>query len=209
MRQLTLLITMFLFFVSQAAGQTTFGSITGVVTDPSGAVVPGVTVSVTNEGTGLDRKVVTSSGGVFNVPNLDVGTYRVTVTATGFATYERSGLVLSSNQVLNIDASLKLETTATVTEVQAATPAISTETSSLSDVKSNQVLQQLPLEMSRHAADKGFYTYTFLSTGTSSVTIDEHSGDQRRADTVWNSAHDGWHCSDGLLRRRESSPAKL
>ena len=170
MRQLTLLITMFLFFVSQATGQTTFGSITGVVTDPSGAVVPGVTVSVTNEGTGLDRKVVTSSGGVFNVPNLDVGTYRVTVTATGFATYERSGLVLSSNQVLNIDASLKLETTATVTEVQAATPAISTETSSLSDVKSNQVLQQLPLEMSRHAADKGFYTYTFLSTGTSSVT---------------------------------------
>jgi Carboxypeptidase regulatory-like domain/TonB dependent receptor-like, beta-barrel len=170
MRQLTLLITMLLFFVSQATGQTTFGSITGVVTDPSGAVVPGVTVSVTNEGTGLDRKVVTSSGGVFNVPNLDVGTYRVTVTAPGFATYERSGLVLSSNQVLNIDASLKLETASTVTEVQAATPAISTETSSLSDVKSNQVLQQLPLEMSRHAADKGFYTYTFLSTGTSSVT---------------------------------------
>lgn len=170
MRQLTLLITMFLFFVSQATGQTTFGSITGVVTDPSGAVVPGVTVSVTNEGTGLERKVVTSSGGVFNVPNLDVGTYRVTVTAPGFATYERSGLVLSSNQVLNIDASLKLETTATVTEVQAATPAISTETSALTNVKSNHVLQQLPLEMSRHLADKGFYTYTFLNTGTSSVT---------------------------------------
>src|SRR4029434_440804 len=97
-----------------------FCFMTGSVTHPSGAVVPGVTVSVTNEGTGLERKVVTSSGGVFNVPNLDVGTYRVTVTATGFATSERSGLVLSSNQVLNIDASLKLETTSTVTEVQAA-----------------------------------------------------------------------------------------
>jgi Carboxypeptidase regulatory-like domain/TonB dependent receptor len=170
MRQLTLLITMFLFFVSQAVAQTTFGSITGSVTDPSGAVVPGVTVSVTNEGTGLERKVTTSASGVFNVPNLDVGTYRVMVTAPGFATYERGGLVLSSNQVLNIDASLKLETAVTVTEVQAATPAISTETSALSDVKSNQVLQQLPLEMSRHLADKGFYTYTFLNTGTSSVT---------------------------------------
>src|SRR4030095_8927608 len=138
MRQLALYFTMFLFFVSSAVGQTTFGSIPGSVTDPSGAVVPGVTVSVTNEGTGLERKVVTSSGGVFNVPNLDVGTYGVTVTATGFATYERSGLVLSSNQVLNIDASLKLETTSTVTEVQAATPAIHTATTSLSDVTPQQ-----------------------------------------------------------------------
>jgi hypothetical protein len=161
---------MFLFFVSQAAGQTTFGSITGVVTDPSGAVVPGVTVTVTNEGTGLERKVTTSGGGVFNVPSLDVGTYRVTVNAPGFATFERSGVVLSSNQVLNINAGLTLETTVTVTEVRAATPAINTETSTLTDVKTNQLLQQLPLEMSRHLADKGFYTYTFLTTGTSSVT---------------------------------------
>src|SRR4029453_15728861 len=170
MRQLALYFTMFLFFVSSAVGQTTFGSITGSVTDPRGAVVPGGRVSGHKGGPGLGPKQGPHPGGGFNVPNLDGGTYRVTVTATGFATYERSGLVLSSNQVLNIDASLKLETTSTVTEVQRATPAISTETSSLSDVKSNQVLQQLPLEMSRHAADKGFYTYTFLSTGTSSVT---------------------------------------
>ena len=115
-------------------------------------------------------KATTSSGGAFNAPNLDVGKYRLTVTAPGFARYERAGLALSSNQVLNVDASIELATTATITEVRAATPAISTETSSLSDSKTNEVLQQLPLEMSRHLADKGFYTYTFLSTGTSSVT---------------------------------------
>jgi hypothetical protein len=158
-------------FVSQAAGQTTFGSITGTVTDPSGGVIPGAGVAVTSEGTGIERKVTTSAGGVFNVPNLDVGRYRVTVTASGFARYERSGLVLSSNQVLNVDATLELSTTTTITEVRGAAPAISTETSSLSDVKTNEVLQQLPLEMTRHLADKGFYTYAFLSTGTSSVTF--------------------------------------
>lgn len=159
-----------LWLTTAASGQTTFGSITGTVADPSGAVVPGASVSVNNEGTGIERKVTTSAGGLFNVPNLDVGRYRVTITASGFARYERSGLILSSNQVLNVDAGLELATTTTITEVRGAAPAISTETSSLSDVKTNQVLQQLPLEMSRHLADKGFYTYSFLTTGTSSVT---------------------------------------
>ena len=74
------------------------------------------------------------------------------------------------NQILNVDVRLELATTATVTEVQAVAAAISTETSSLSDVKTNDVMEQLPLQMSRHLADKGFYTYTFLNTGTSSVT---------------------------------------
>jgi hypothetical protein len=161
---------MLLLFAAHAAGQTTFGSITGTVVDPTGAVVPSAAVSVINEGTGLERKLTTSTGGVFNAPNLDLGVYRVTVTAAGFARYERKGLVLSSNQVLNVDAELELATTATITEVREAPPAISTETSSLSDAKNNEVLQQLPLEMSRHLADKGFYTYTLLSTGTSSVT---------------------------------------
>jgi hypothetical protein len=170
MRQNVLYLAIFLLFATQVAGQTTFGSITGTVTDPTGAVVPGANVLVINQGTGLERKVTTSAGGVFNVPNLDVGMYRVAVTASGFARYERSGLVLNSNQVVNVDTSLELATTATITEIRAAAPAISTETSSLSDVKTNEVLQQLPLEMSRHLADKGFYTYTFLSTGTSSVT---------------------------------------
>ena len=159
-----------LLFASEVAGQTTFGSITGTVVDPTGAVIPGASVAVISEGTGLERKVVTSAGGVFNVPNLEVGNYRVIVSASGFARYERSGLILSSNQSLNIDAELELATTATLTEVRDAAPAISTETSSLSDAKNNHVLQQLPLEMSRHLADKGFYTYTLLSTGTSSVT---------------------------------------
>src|SRR5262245_9492771 len=146
-------------FVSQCAGQTTFGSITGTVADPTSAVVPNATVTVTNEGTGSARKVSTGSGGSFNVPNLDLGTYRVSISAAGFARYERGGLILSTNQVLNVDARLELATTATVTEVHGSAPAINTETSSLSDVKTNQHLEQLPLEITRHLADKGFYTY--------------------------------------------------
>ncbi len=159
-----------LLLANPAFTQTTFGSITGTVTDPTGAVIPEASVSVANQLTGIERKVTTSAAGVFNVPNLDIGTYRVTVTASGFARYERPDLVLNSNQTLNVDARLELATTATVTEVRGAMTAISTETSSLTDVKTNDVMEQLPLQMSRHLADKGFYTYTFLNTGVSSVT---------------------------------------
>ncbi len=122
MRKLTLFCGIVLFLVSQAAGQTTFGSITGAVTDPTGAVIPGAGVSVINDGTGIERKFTTSAGGVFNVPNLDVGRYRVSVTAPGFARYERTGLILSSNQVVNVDVRLELATTTTMTEVSAAAP---------------------------------------------------------------------------------------
>src|SRR5215510_2673191 len=148
--------------VSSSYGQTTFGQITGTVVDPSGAVVPGATVTVINEGTQIAREASTSTSGVFSITNLNVGTYRVRIRVTGFSTFERGGLILSANQIINVNATLALGTTETVTEVTAASPAIATETSTLADVRTSRDLIQLPLELSRHQADKGFYTYAFL-----------------------------------------------
>src|SRR5437868_4187755 len=97
-----LLLTTFTF------GQSTFGSFTGSVKDPSGAVIPGAEVEVVNEGTGVTRKLTTSSAGVFNVPSLNLGTYRIRVSARGFNTYNRQNLVLEANQVINLDIDLTL-----------------------------------------------------------------------------------------------------
>src|SRR5215472_4180746 len=72
-------------FLPFAFGQSTFGSFTGMVKDPTGALVPAATVEVTNEGTGTSRQVTTNSAGVFNVPNLDLGVYQVRISAKGFA----------------------------------------------------------------------------------------------------------------------------
>jgi hypothetical protein len=58
--------------------QTTFGSITGTVTDQKG-VIPNALVSIVNEGTGVERKVLTTANGVYKVPNLGVGSYRVRI----------------------------------------------------------------------------------------------------------------------------------
>src|SRR5260370_34996089 len=94
--------------VSEVFGQTTFATITGTVTDPSGAVLPGAKVTVTSEGEGTVRDVLTGSTGVFTVPNLTVGTYRLHVTATGFGAHDRTGIILSANQVVNADVKMAL-----------------------------------------------------------------------------------------------------
>ena len=80
--------------ISNSFGQTTFASITGTVSDPSGAVLPGARVSVSNEGEGTVRDLTTGSTGVFSVPNLTVGTYRLQVTAAGFGQFGQKLLFL-------------------------------------------------------------------------------------------------------------------
>src|SRR5258708_4600762 len=80
-------------------GQTTTATITGTVTDPSGAVVPSAKVLVTSEAEGSVRDMLTGPTGVFTAPNLTVGRYRLQVTAAGFASYELTGVTLSANQI--------------------------------------------------------------------------------------------------------------
>jgi hypothetical protein len=136
--------------------------------DPSGAVVPGAQVQVTNEGTGAVREVKTSSSGVFNVSDLEGGAYRISVTATGFATYDQATLNLIANQVMKLNVTLALATKATVTEVTAAAPVIDTSNATLASVVTSQGMEEVPL-VSRHHADAGFYDFMLLNPGTAQV----------------------------------------
>ncbi|MGH9470636.1 MAG: carboxypeptidase regulatory-like domain-containing protein, partial [Terriglobia bacterium] len=157
-----------LVFASAGWGQSTFGSITGIVTDPSGAVIPNAAVGVTNEATGVVRRVTTTTAGVFDVPTLDLGAYTVRISAKGFTTYNRSGLQLGANQILNLNVQLKLGAASTVVQVQGATPVINTEATDISGSMSHQAIEQLPL-VSRHTGDQGIYTYTLFNTGVEAV----------------------------------------
>jgi hypothetical protein len=89
---------------SEAFGQSSAAQITGVVADASGAILPGVDVSVTQTETGLKRSTITSDTGMYVLPNLPVGPYRLEATLPGFRTYARTGLVLQvgSNGVFNV-----------------------------------------------------------------------------------------------------------
>src|SRR5436190_3123315 len=157
-----------LLLVPFAFGQSTFGSFTGTVKDPSGAVVPGATIEVINEGTGNTRQATTSSAGVFNVPNLDLGAYKVRVSAKGFSTYERTGLRLTANQIIDLPVELTLGTTTGIVEVQVLAPMISTETTDISGSVSHEAMEALPL-VSRHTGDGGVYVFTTLTTGAAAV----------------------------------------
>lgn len=90
-----------------AVAQSTFGSITGVITDPQGAIVPGATVTVTNRQTEAVRTSVTGGDGTFLIPNLDAGNYRIAVSLSGFADLTRD-VTLLARQVLRIDSQLSL-----------------------------------------------------------------------------------------------------
>src|SRR5260370_42383320 len=100
-------------FVTSTSGQTIFGSITGTVTDPTGAVVPGAPITLTNEETGVIRRASSGANGVFAIVDLQPGNYRLHVEAAGFAAMDRTGLALYANRVVNVDLQLSLGTSAT------------------------------------------------------------------------------------------------
>ena len=91
---------------SVAFAQGGSAAITGTVFDQDKAVLPGVTVTVTNEATGIARDTVTGAEGLFVMPTLVPGTYSVRAELAGFQTQERRGLVLNIGQELSVDLTL-------------------------------------------------------------------------------------------------------
>jgi hypothetical protein len=143
--------------------QSFFGSITGMVEDPGRVAVPGADVTVTNHVTTLTRRVTANSVGVFSSPNLDIDPYSVKISARGVSSCDRQNLALMANQIINVEASLKLGSSSELVQVREASPIISTEAN---DISTSMRGEALPL-IGRHAADCGIYTCSMLATGTS------------------------------------------
>jgi hypothetical protein len=90
------------------AAQDISGTIIGTVTDESGAVLPGVTVTLRNTATGIERSAVTGAGGVYTAPALPIGTYDLTFEPAGFLTRSVQGIELHVNDRLEINMKLGL-----------------------------------------------------------------------------------------------------
>jgi hypothetical protein len=112
------------------------GTITGAVTDLTGAVVPGAAVTITNVGTGVVTPVKTNGSGEFSQPGLNVGNYSVSVTMTGFNTYEQNNFYLAPTSVYAVkvilkpgDATDKIEVQSDAVHPEVSTNEISTEIS--------------------------------------------------------------------------------
>ena len=106
-----------LMLARPVAAQERFGGLTGTVTDASGAVLPGTTVTVTNKATGASRSVITSGEGLYTVPDLDPGRYTVSVELSGFAKAEFPDVAITLGKIIKVDAQLKVGDLSEVVQV--------------------------------------------------------------------------------------------
>ncbi|HEX4276628.1 MAG TPA: carboxypeptidase-like regulatory domain-containing protein, partial [Bryobacteraceae bacterium] len=131
---------------SLAFGQVGNGTITGTVSDPAGAVVPGARVEATNAQTGVVFPAVSTNTGNYTIPDLAVGTYSVSAKVTGFKAYQHPGLAVGAAQTIREDITLQVgnATTETVT-VTAEASLLKTESGDVSHNVSIDQLDDLPL----------------------------------------------------------------
>src|SRR5213592_4191729 len=118
----------------------------GRVTDESGAVLPGVTVTATQTQTGFSRTGVTDAAGSYLMPNLPVGPYRLEVALQGFRTYVRTGIVLQVGATPTINAVLGVGTLEETVSVEAAAPIVDVRSAGISEVVENERIVELPLQ---------------------------------------------------------------
>ncbi len=128
-----------------ALGQTTSGTITGVVTDSSGALVPGAAITVHNADTGFNYQATSTSTGNYTVAQLPTGTYDVQVVANGFRQFERKSLLVEPANVLRIDVPMQLGTTTDTITVTEETPMLKTENSATVYNVNFQQIEDLPI----------------------------------------------------------------
>ena len=126
-------------------GQVVGGSISGLVTDASGAALGDAHVLIRNTETGTERALVTGSNGRYSAPSLSVGRYDVTVTCAGFSSQKRSGVVLTIGQSNQVDVTLSVGSVAQDVVVDAAPPVINTSTQQTSGLVDERQVKQLPL----------------------------------------------------------------
>ena len=124
--------------------QVVNASLTGSATDPSGAVVPKASVTATQTSTNLEQKTTTDSAGYYLFPALLVGTYTVTVEATGFKKAVHDNIVLGVGQRARSDFSLEVGPVTQAVEVRASAVALQTEDASPSTVIGNNLVLDVP-----------------------------------------------------------------
>lgn len=144
LRQVRFVALIWLFSLSiWAQGPT--GQIVGTVTDPSGGLIAGAAVTITNTGTNVQRAVTTNSSGIYDAPALPPGAYSVKVAMSGFRSEERTNIELQVDQVARLDFSLQVGNVAETLEVRAAAPTLDTESTTVGTVIENKRIEELPL----------------------------------------------------------------
>jgi Carboxypeptidase regulatory-like domain/TonB dependent receptor len=146
-RFLSLVLALFVFFATCVfvQGQSTYGSITGAVTDPSGAAITDARVTLTNLGTAEKRTQPTGADGLYSFVNLIPGNYRIEAEKPGFKRVTQEPVVVQVQQNSKIDLALPIGQATETVEVTSETPLLQSESSSLGQVVEQRKANELPL----------------------------------------------------------------
>jgi Carboxypeptidase regulatory-like domain len=131
--------------ICSARAQSTFGSIRGTVTDVTGAVIAGASISAQSLDDGVERKTTSTDSGEFILENLKAGHYKVTAHQDGFKDAVAPSVVLDARQELRIPFTLSVAATATAVEVSSGVAQVNTENATIGDTVLNEDITQLPM----------------------------------------------------------------
>jgi hypothetical protein len=148
--------------IASLHAQVTTTSISGTVSDPSGAVVSNAEVTVTNVGTGLTRVTKTGSGGEYRVDQMPVGEYQVEITSQGFKKFVGRGITLEINVIARVDASLGLGAASETVEVVGEATLVNTSNAQVGRTVEHAEIMNLPI------VGRNIYTLLSLTPGVAS-----------------------------------------
>src|ERR1700675_4294821 len=147
-----LLVTAFiLLFPCVASAQIDSGSVVGIVSDPSGAAIPGATVTLSNEASGVSRSVTTNGDGEYQFAAVIPGTYSVQATAQNFESAISTHVEVDVQSRPAINFTLKVGASSQVVEVSSITPVLQTETADVGGVIQSEQINDLPLNGRRYS----------------------------------------------------------
>src|SRR6266536_2762246 len=144
-RPISLLFLIFALTTVSVLAQTSTSSITGRVVDSRDAILPGATVTVTNEATGLSQTQTTTESGVYAFASLPVGTYTVTVEQTGFKKFQQTHNALEVGTPLAVDVVLEIGQVSEVVTVQGGTEQLQSSNATIGNVVEQKAIEALPL----------------------------------------------------------------
>ncbi len=163
---------------------TSSGALSGTVTDPSGAVIPGASVTLSQSSTGFTRTVAANASGEYNIPDLQAGLYVLKVSAHGFADAQYLGVTINTGRTLNLNVQMKVGTATQTVQVSGQGEALETSTNTLTTTISPDAVQDLPLNGrdalpfaqlvagAQSGGDERFTSFNSLPNASENITID-------------------------------------
>ncbi len=158
--------------------QVLYGSVGGTVTDQSGAVVPGASITIVNDNTGFTRNTTSASAGDYSLTSLPLGTYTLTVTAQGFKPTKQTGIAVTAGSLNQQNVQLSVGATTQQVTVSGAAATLQTQKTDVHTTISNYAVQNLPLNIYHN-----FQSVELLAPGVVSLSSISGSYPNSLADT--------------------------